>query len=350
MDCLSSYSPGTSGCEAVTAVCVLPLFGLSIGGNRTKMSARRIHLICLTSDETKWSSTARCNQKMQLSLQLIVAMVIPSIHPVKLSPCSEMSTVSYSKYQSIIELIILSKHIKLLVQIRLHCHSVLCNGNSLVTQTLLTHWLCYCVTFIFIFCVCVSLCSVHPISTFPLQQQMWWATQLIVASFQSDRGLMLKSLHSWEGNRTQITEGLNHMHTQRVPQLQDLTAAQLWISDWMNLSDWLTDWLRLWYYGRWGGADRVSLNVTHPTSFLLPHYRRLWLVDVDYNKHSRARREREREESPTVCLLLSHDASTHVRAGSASQRAVSMDTPALGCTNETRWYSDSAHEENTARD
>lgn len=157
MDCLSSYSPGTSGCEAVTAVCVLPLFGLSIGGNRTKMSARRIHLICLTSDETKWSSTARCNQKMQLSLKLIVAMVIPSIHPVKLSPCSEMSTVSYSKYQSIIELIILSKHIKLLVQIRLHCHSVLCNGNSLVTQTLLTHWLCYCVTFIFIFCVCVCL-------------------------------------------------------------------------------------------------------------------------------------------------------------------------------------------------
>lgn len=80
MDCLSSYSPGTSGSEVLTAVCVLPLFGLSIGGNRTKMSARRIHLICLTSDETKWSSTARCNQKMQLSLKLIVAMVIPSIH------------------------------------------------------------------------------------------------------------------------------------------------------------------------------------------------------------------------------------------------------------------------------
>ncbi len=47
------------------------------------------------------------------------------------------------------------------------------------------------------------------------------------------------------------------------------------------------------------------------------------------------REERERSAEPTVRLLLSHDASTHVRAGSATQRAVSMDTPALSSINKT---------------
>lgn len=39
---------------------------------------------------------------------------------------------------------------------------------------------------------------------------------------------------------------IKHMNTQGAPWLQDLTAAQLWILHWMNLSDSLTETLVLW--------------------------------------------------------------------------------------------------------
>lgn len=168
------------------------------------------------------------------------------------------------------------------------CHSVFgpCNSDSVVTDPANT------ITLFFIFSLSLLFTSCLPLQQ-RCQQQMCWVTQLIVVSFQSDHGLELKSLHSWEGNRKQITEGLNpcthmHMYTQKAPQMQDVTVVQLWIARWRNLSD----WLRLWYHGRRGGADGVSLNVTHPTSFLMPIFRRLWLVDEDYNKHSRVCGER----------------------------------------------------------
>lgn len=50
-------------------------------------------------------------------------------------------------------------------------------------------------------------------------------------------------------------------------------------------------------------------------------------------------------ESPTVLPSPSHEARAHVRAGSVLQvGAVSMESPAPGCANEPRRFSDSADE------
>ncbi len=115
-----------------------------------------------------------------------------------------------------------------------------------------------------------------------------------------------------------------------------------------QLTDWLTGWLRsplVSWKTRRSQKSLSKCSSDNPSSFLLPSYRRLWLVTEDYGliTNTAERVEREGRSETTVRLLLSHDASTHVRAGSASHRAVSMDTPALGCINKTHWYSDYLH-------
>lgn len=73
---------------------------------------------------------------------------------------------------------------------------------------------------------------------------MCWATQLIAVYSHSGHSLMLKSLHSWEGRREQITEGLKtctcvHVHTRE--DTTDLTSIQLWML--LNELVWLAETL-----------------------------------------------------------------------------------------------------------
>ena len=129
-----------------------------------------------------------------------------------------------------------------------------------------------------------------------------------------------KSLHSWDSNRKRITEGLNALHT--------YAHSGIWKPSWGSQNEWtrLTDWdspLVSWKKRR---SRLTECNSRGPSFF--PSrlaIERLWLVDEDYRlitNTAERKREREREKEgerdecraePAVCLLLSHDASTHVR-------------------------------------
>lgn len=165
------------------------------------------------------------------------------------------------------------------------------------------------------------------------------------ANSSSEHNLLPKSQHLWEGNRKEISEGLNacthmHMYTHGILRFQYLNTSNVDLT--LNEVVWLPE-ITLWYHGRRGGANRISLHLIHMTPPLLfcltsKGFDRWMMITDLWRTAERAQRERTIE--PAVSLLLSHDKSTIVRPGSTTQRAVSMDTPALSSIYKTHWYSD----------
>lgn len=158
-----------------------------------------------------------------------------------------------------------------LVWIRLQFCSMLYNSHSS------TYWLLLNSLFNS-HMLCVSRLSLHFVSPFSPQQkktqQMCWAGCSL-----SDHGLLLKALHSWEGNRKKITEGLNtctrvHMQMQGGTTLPGFNSHPTASADLNELA-----WLTVRLYGIMEEEEEPKealwMYSVDPTFFHLPHHQRL---------------------------------------------------------------------------